>query len=306
MIRNRAFTLIELLVVIAIIAILAAILFPVFAQAKEAAKKTGALSNIKQTATSIMIYSTDYDDNLPSAYGAISGTVNGWWAGYGVTYPAGWTVDGSGLYFHAEDAVQWINSTTSYRKNLQIVEAPGMPDEARPSFLTAGTTMAPAKSNFAMNGLLHTYSQTAIGNVSSTPLLTPGHGKANSVGMGYSQPYLNCFDPNLQCMFQTTLGPQGTAGSGSSASWYTDAGGDFSFYMYSKGIPVVRADTSAKLYKVGSQSQTIANNNPWYDPWATYTSTGIEWSYYNCYAPGTTSGTTYHCFYRPDRDLYGQ
>jgi len=45
---KRAFTLIELLVVIAIIAILAAILFPVFAQAKEAAKKTNALSNAKQ------------------------------------------------------------------------------------------------------------------------------------------------------------------------------------------------------------------------------------------------------------------
>jgi prepilin-type N-terminal cleavage/methylation domain-containing protein len=50
---KRAFTLIELLVVIAIIAILAAILFPVFAQAKEAAKRTQCLSNTKQTATAV-------------------------------------------------------------------------------------------------------------------------------------------------------------------------------------------------------------------------------------------------------------
>ncbi len=60
--KKNAFTLIELLVVIAIIAILAAILFPVFAQAKVAAKKTQSLSNIKQIGTGIMIYATDVDD----------------------------------------------------------------------------------------------------------------------------------------------------------------------------------------------------------------------------------------------------
>lgn len=64
--RNvQGFTLIELLVVIAIIAILAAILFPVFAQAKDAAKKTQSLSNIKQIGTATMIYGADYDDLLP-------------------------------------------------------------------------------------------------------------------------------------------------------------------------------------------------------------------------------------------------
>ena len=61
---RRAFTLIELLVVIAIIAILAAILFPVFAQAKLAAKKTGSLSNIKQIAIGELLYQVDYDDNF--------------------------------------------------------------------------------------------------------------------------------------------------------------------------------------------------------------------------------------------------
>ncbi len=59
---KKAFTLIELLVVIAIIAILAAILFPVFAQAKTAAKKTVAISNMKQISTSMFLYTADNDD----------------------------------------------------------------------------------------------------------------------------------------------------------------------------------------------------------------------------------------------------
>ncbi|HTQ10747.1 MAG TPA: prepilin-type N-terminal cleavage/methylation domain-containing protein [Fimbriimonadaceae bacterium] len=61
---KKAFTLIELLVVIAIIAILAAILFPVFAQAKAAAKKTADLSNLKQLGTATLMYLQDYDDVL--------------------------------------------------------------------------------------------------------------------------------------------------------------------------------------------------------------------------------------------------
>ena len=65
---RRAFTLIELLVVISIIAILAAILFPVFAQAKEAAKKTACLSNARQIGIGTKIYLADYDDTMPIFY----------------------------------------------------------------------------------------------------------------------------------------------------------------------------------------------------------------------------------------------
>ncbi len=61
---NRAFTLIELLVVIAIIAILAAILFPVFAQARESARATSCLSNTKQIAIGQLMYSQDYDETI--------------------------------------------------------------------------------------------------------------------------------------------------------------------------------------------------------------------------------------------------
>src|SRR5438132_6058768 len=64
--KSSAFTLIELLVVIAIIAILAAILFPVFAQARAAARKTSCLSNTKQLDMGFLMYAQDYDETFPT------------------------------------------------------------------------------------------------------------------------------------------------------------------------------------------------------------------------------------------------
>jgi len=75
--RHSAFTLIELLVVIAIIAILAAILFPVFAQAKAAAKNTACVSNGRQIGMSVMMYLGDNDDVMPIFYAYNSAPPNG-------------------------------------------------------------------------------------------------------------------------------------------------------------------------------------------------------------------------------------
>ena len=78
---RRAFTLIELLVVIAIIAILAAILFPVFAQAKTSAKITSTLSGVKQLSIGLPMYSTDFDDMAVPEYGSAPYSSTDTWVG---------------------------------------------------------------------------------------------------------------------------------------------------------------------------------------------------------------------------------
>lgn len=92
-VRRCGFTLIELLVVIAIIAILAAILFPVFAQAKEAAKKATCISNLRQLGMSTMLYLGDSDDLLPDRKDLKSSLPGGYrpWTSWPPSDPrAGW------------------------------------------------------------------------------------------------------------------------------------------------------------------------------------------------------------------------
>ena len=76
--KKKGFTLIELLVVIAIIAILAAILFPVFARARENARRSSCQSNLKQIGLGVFQYTQDYDEKYPHLYSNLDGAAN--WA----------------------------------------------------------------------------------------------------------------------------------------------------------------------------------------------------------------------------------
>jgi prepilin-type N-terminal cleavage/methylation domain-containing protein len=123
---KRAFTLIELLVVIAIIAILAAILFPVFAQAKLAAKKIAGLSQVKQIGTAVHIYLSDYDDVLmPYRHGSSSGpTINTnymKWQAAGDPRAATWDTQGA----TTKKTIFFSDMLQPYIKNDQIWNAPG-------------------------------------------------------------------------------------------------------------------------------------------------------------------------------------
>jgi len=104
---HKAFTLIELLVVIAIIAILAAILFPVFAQAKNAAKGTQSLSNVKQIATASLMYSNDSDDAFAAQY--VDQVTYGWQQSWiMITLPY---VKSYGIFKDPNDNVQIVKDT---------------------------------------------------------------------------------------------------------------------------------------------------------------------------------------------------
>ncbi len=120
---HPAFTLVELLVVIAIISILAAILFPVFAQAREKARQTACLSNLKQIGTGIMLYKQDYDETFPAFKLHDTGP-------FGPSRPYGWG-----------DCFQ------SYVKSTQVMRCPST--GSRPN---SGTNPNLAYTDYCING----------------------------------------------------------------------------------------------------------------------------------------------------------
>ncbi len=120
--RTSGFTLIELLVVIAIIAILAAILFPVFAQAREKARAVSCLSNAKQLGLAVLMYAQDNDETYPM------GCDDTWWQG------------------------GWAMTTQPYIKNLNILRCPS--DARGPSSLFPVQGWEGPRISWASNGLL--------------------------------------------------------------------------------------------------------------------------------------------------------
>ena len=115
---RRGFTLIELLVVIAIIAILAAILFPVFAKAREKARQTSCLSNMKQISLGILQYAQDYDEMMvPDALSVFSYM----------------SPDGTPINISPPCAMLWMYLVYPYVKNVQVFTCPSYTDGWSPT-----------------------------------------------------------------------------------------------------------------------------------------------------------------------------
>jgi len=306
-IMKRAFTLIELLVVIAIIAILAAILFPVFAQAKEAAKKTASLSNAKQTGTSTMIYIADSDDVFPKATLRYN---NAWYAG--TVVPAPINAVATGVYASAalrQSASEVApGSLQPYTKNNEL-------NKQGDNVITIGTYTYTAGVNvnngLTMNGFMQHLSSSSVNNASAAVLFWGGGGNSGYKNFASNNPQLVCAAADTSCTWSAGTTTVTGSSFGPDPTW-AGAGG-YRPYGYTHGVAVIRTDTSAKWRKVGVQeNKTDAgpyNEDVWNDPFASVfpDSGSYGYQYFGCntgegngYDPASTA-PEWHCFFRPDR-----
>ncbi len=190
---KKAFTLIELLVVIAIIAILAAILFPVFAQAKAAAKKSASISNQKQSALGIVMYGADNDDMFPRNDDCQPGTALNPALNVQPFNPTGVGCT-TGAFFYRMNHFSWQKWVMPYMKNVDIFFNParGRTNVVTPScpggtWAGCGQITGSYLLNTSITGQLNTYgnptrpgafrnswlggSMTSIPNPSATAML---------------------------------------------------------------------------------------------------------------------------------------
>jgi len=291
---KRGFTLIELLVVIAIIAILAAILFPVFAQAKEAAKKTAAISNAKQMGLGALQYAADVDDFFPIGIPPVTGTPGSWHQGEWMETPSNWR---TALAVAAQQDRQMFfhNSMQPYMKNYGIAEGPGLKEYTVGGADYVNVSAPPAWTSFQMNSLDQMISNNEVAQVSSHPLFWGGIGGIRVKGFGFA-------NPQLWCPAGTVLCRWGALATNNYA-WYW-IGNTTSAYWYTKGMIILRADGSAKHRKIAAIQDAVtwnnAGNNTTNDPFNRYNvgTNGVPLSMLGCDPAGGSQFMA--CFFRPD------
>jgi len=289
---DRAFTLIELLVVIAIIAILAAILFPVFAQAKIAAKKASALTQSKQQATSTAIYMTDSEDVYPLGWGTYSDGTSAYFSWQSV--PADWlsASDPDTAYASRSDI---INITEPYRKNLDLLEMPGMSNFRPPYAASFYGTRKLKKVGLAYNGDLHGFPASGVAAPSQLPMFTETEGNLNVEGFDTGpNPVLNCDTANAACIY-TPVSSSDCAGFGNGTYDYYIYP-NASQWVYGKSQIWVYADTSAKAKPIGMNigGKTDFKTDPYTEYQANAVDSETGWfDQYYCHA----------LLFRPDFDF---
>lgn len=322
--QKNGFTLIELLVVIAIIAILAAILFPVFAQAKEAAKKTASLSQLKQVGTAVQVYLADYDDTFP--LGAVRSPISyagGSTSSYGYTYDAmnpfpvsAYTYDSSPIDQDRFNAASCFasNAIQPYTKNTDMFKDGGTTtDRPRARFnLTPNANRAAGgatlpnnlpRVSYTYNGLLTGYSGSGMTSVANVPVYWHGMGKRNIYGHAYASPNLICDFVNQPCTYVPPANGCNAATTNGAQSFHTTNTFKSGWNVFSGGIIYSYADSHAKFRKLSlgaltdKATQTAATTSPLTDPFVGYhgnaLANGRWYDQYGCHS----------YMFRPDFDF---
>jgi prepilin-type N-terminal cleavage/methylation domain-containing protein/prepilin-type processing-associated H-X9-DG protein len=291
--RGGGFTLIELLVVIAIIAILAAILFPVFAQAREKARQTGCLSNQKQLSTSIMMYTQDYDETYPLA-ASYNPTTNAWFTNLHDT-PANWRLTTTaGIDRHNSF---WINAIQPYQKNYGVSPCPSAQTVVEfgtpASYDAALAAGKPVYNNsYYYNGLLHQYPVAMVEEPASVIMLSEARGKIEYRGYLTTFPYPRFADANSNrgAMYEarTTTGcaTDPVTGITNNSGTYST---DHTLWVHNGGMNMAFADGHVKWRRLGAVIGGATDKKV--DPWSQYNAAGI---------PGSRFWDQCHyCLFRP-------
>jgi prepilin-type N-terminal cleavage/methylation domain-containing protein/prepilin-type processing-associated H-X9-DG protein len=262
---QSGFTLIELLVVIAIIAILAAILFPVFAQAREKARQTSCLSNNKQWATATIMYTQDYDELYPLAYGYFAGAwlTNGNGTPFVGDTPPDWRtnntdwVTGMGEY--------WGNAVQPYVKNMQIGLCPSASTIAD---LGATGPRPPVNFSLTYNGLLMAYPQAGVNVPAQLPLIHEGLGKGALKGFQAPNPFLRCTGADPSCTYHPSDGNGNCyAGNGGKSGWF---GFVATANVHTNGMIFTYADGHSKWRRLSTNVVDPGRTNFLVEPYAYY------------------------------------
>ena len=280
-----AFTLIELLVVIAIIAILAAILFPVFAQAREKARQTSCLSDCKQFALGIMMYVQDYDETFP--VGAAQGNDGTWLWNFNLPTPYNWRpIPATDRRVYAAQT-HWGNSIQPYIKNWGIMSCPSCPATqlAIPDYATPNVPWQ--NVSFTYNGLLSSYTIAGVATAAQLPLVWEGRGKASVAGFALSNPNLYCPNTGGSCIYQPAI----VSASGNVTCQPGNGGTSFMFvlngtmWIHSQGANFTLADGHAKWRRLGA-TLSPGNTNGNVDPYTGYDANGFPTTFYydGCHA----------------------
>ena len=291
--RAAGFTLIELLVVIAIIAILAAILFPVFAQAREKARQISCLSNQKQLANAMLMYVQDFDETLPLA---VAGNANGTAWAYSSYYfaPPDWSTAFSASRI-ARNASVWPNSAQSYIKNDDVHRCPSGNEIDYAVYhgvqqTTARPGVRPLKVSQVYNGMLNSASLANVGQPANVPALWEGYGKTVAIGVSQVNPVLVCEGPLAQpCVYVPRSNSGCASGNGGTSTWF---GFDYTARVHSEGMNFTYADGHVKWQRMATAIDP-ARSDPDRDPFYTYDRDGIPQSIW--------TDSCHVWFFRPDR-----